>query len=169
MKTVGEILRTLGARIMGAAIATCVGIGGSAASASEQRLTYTVHMSPYGTIGTYQSAKQQNGDATTITTEAHIKVALAGVVLYRLEVSRVERQMADRLVYLHGVNNRERKVGRSRRQGGWRAFHNRLAERDRHRAWDDSDIRSVVRGCARLGLGFDAGYRCSEAGLYKRG
>ena len=103
MKTVGEILRTLGARIMGAAIATCVGIAGSAASASVQRLTYTVHMSPYGTIGTYQSAKQQNGDATTITTEAHIKVALAGVVLYRLEVSRVERQMADRLVYLHGV------------------------------------------------------------------
>ncbi len=88
---------------MGAAIAACVGIAGGAASASEQRLAYTVHMAPYGTIGTYQSAKQQNGNATTITTEAHIKVSLAGIVLYRLEVSRVERQIADRLVYFHGV------------------------------------------------------------------
>jgi hypothetical protein len=62
-----------------------------------------VQMSPYGTIGNYQSVKHQNGDETTITTEAHIKVSLAGIVLYRLETSRVERQVADRLVYFHGV------------------------------------------------------------------
>ena len=60
-------------------------------------------MSPYGTIGTYHSAKQKNGQETTITTEAHIKVSLAGIVLYRLEISRVEHQIADRLVYFHGV------------------------------------------------------------------
>jgi hypothetical protein len=90
---------------MGAVIAACAGIAGGAASAteSEQRLTYTAHMSPYGSIGTYQSTKQQHGDATTITTEAHIKVSFAGVVLYRLEVSRVERQIAERLVFFHGV------------------------------------------------------------------
>ena len=89
--------------MIGTAIAVCVGVAGGVAAASEQRLTYTVQMSPYGTIGTYQSAKQKNGDETTITTEAHIKVSLAGVVLYRLEISRVERQIADRLVYFHGV------------------------------------------------------------------
>ena len=85
------------------AVASYVGFAGGAAAASEQRLTYTVQMSPYGTIGTYQSAKQKNGDETTITTEAHIKVSLAGIVFYRLEMSRVERQIADRLVYFHGV------------------------------------------------------------------
>jgi hypothetical protein len=88
--------------MIGAAIAAWVVVAGGAAAA-EQRLTYTVQMSPYGTIGTYQSAKQKNGDETTITTEAHIKVSLAGIVLYRLDLSRVERQIADRLVYFHGI------------------------------------------------------------------
>lgn len=95
-----EMLRS---RIIGAAIAACVGVADGAAAASELRLTYTVQMSPFGTIGTYQSAKQKNGDETTITTEAHIKVSLASVVLYRLETSRVERQIGDRLVYFRGV------------------------------------------------------------------
>ena len=74
-----------------------------AARAAEQHLTYTVHMSPYGTIGTYRTTKQTDGSDTTITTEAHIKVSVAGVVLYRLEISRAERQAAGRLVYFHGV------------------------------------------------------------------
>ena len=90
-------------RIMCAAVSGCVAIAGSAALASEERLTYTVQMSPYGTIGTYQSAKQKNDNETTITTEAHIKVSIAGIVLHRLDISRVERQIADRLVYFHGV------------------------------------------------------------------
>jgi hypothetical protein len=88
---------------MSVAIAASVGFPDGAAAASAQRLTYTVQMSPYGTIGTYLSAKQENGDETTITTEAHIKVSFVGIVLYRLEISRVERQIADRLVYFHGV------------------------------------------------------------------
>ena len=97
------IPKTLRACIIGVAAAASAGFADGAAAASEQRLTYTVQMAPYGTIGTYQSAKQKNGGETTITTEAHIKVSLAGVVLYRLEISRVERQIADRLVYFHGV------------------------------------------------------------------
>jgi hypothetical protein len=100
---VGAISETLRSRMIGAAILACVGVADGAAAASEQRLTYTVQMLPYGTIGNYQSVKHQNGDGTTITTEAHIKVSLAGIVLYRLETSRVERQVADRLVYFHGV------------------------------------------------------------------
>jgi len=84
-------------------IAACTGIASGAVSASEQKLTYTVHMSPYGTIGTYQSTKQTEGNDTSIASEAHIKVSVAGVVLYRLEMSRTERQAAGRLVYFHGV------------------------------------------------------------------
>lgn len=90
-------------RIMCAAVAGCVGVAGGGAVASEERLTFTVHMSPYGTIGTYQSTLQKNDNDITITTEAHIKVSIAGVVLHRLEISRVERQIADRLVYFRGV------------------------------------------------------------------
>ena len=97
------ISKTVRCWMIGVALAASAGFADGAAAGSEQRLTYAVQMSPYGTIGTYQSAKQKNGDETTITTEAHIKVSLAGVVLYRLEMSRVERQIADRLVYFHGV------------------------------------------------------------------
>ena len=99
----GAISGRLRSTMIGTAITACVGVTDGAAAASEQRLTYSVQMSPYGTIGTYQSAKQNIGDETTITTEAHIKVSFAGIVLYRLEMSRVERQVADRLVYFHGV------------------------------------------------------------------
>src|SRR5258706_369578 len=67
-KTVRAISGTLRSRMIGVAVASYVGFAGGAAAASEQRLTYTVQMSPYGTIGTYQSAKQKNGDETTITT-----------------------------------------------------------------------------------------------------
>ena len=106
----GATIETQRSWMIGVAIAACVSFADSAAAASEQRLTFTVKMSPYGTIGTYQSAKQKNGDETTITTEAHIKVSLAGVVLYRLEISRVERQIADRLVYFHGVTTENGKA-----------------------------------------------------------
>ena len=91
----GAISKALRCWMIGVALAASAGFADGAAAASEQRLTYTVQMSPYGTIGTYQSVKQTNGNETTITTEAHIKVSLAGVVLYRLEISRVERQIAD--------------------------------------------------------------------------
>ena len=100
MRTPSGALR---ARMIGAAIAACIGLADGAAAASEQRLSYTVQMSPYGTIGTYRSVKQKNGDQTTITTEANIKVSFVGFVLYRLEISRIERQIAGRLVYFHGV------------------------------------------------------------------
>src|SRR5207244_12167668 len=65
--TVGAISETLRSSMIGVAIAACVGFADGAAAASEQRLTYTVQMSPYGTIGTYHSAKQKNGHETTIT------------------------------------------------------------------------------------------------------
>lgn len=99
----GAIHRPFRSMIIGASVAVLTAVAGGPAAASEQRLTYTVQMSPYGNIGTYQSARQTNKDEITITTEAHIKVSLAGIVLHRLEISRVERQIGDRLVHFHGV------------------------------------------------------------------
>jgi hypothetical protein len=104
------ISKTVRCCMISVALAAGAGFADGAAAGSEQRLTYAVQMSPYGTIGTYQSAKQKNGDETTITTDAHIKVSLAGVVLYRLEISRVEHQIADRLVYFHGITTENGKA-----------------------------------------------------------
>jgi len=102
---VGMFLPTRRSR-MCAAITICVGVAaGAPASASEQRFTYRVDMPPYGTIGTYRNVVQNDGKETTITTEGQIKVSLIGVVLYRLDISRVEHQVADRLVYFQGLTS----------------------------------------------------------------
>ena len=70
---------------------------------SEQNFVYQVSMSPYGNIGTYRSSIKKNGGETTITTDAQIKVALMGVVLYSMNIARIERQIDDRIVYFHGL------------------------------------------------------------------
>jgi hypothetical protein len=72
-------------------------------AAASQRMVYTVHHSRYGDIGTYSNAVERTGDATTVTTEAHIKVSILGVVFYRQDVAREERWNGDRLVFFHGV------------------------------------------------------------------
>jgi hypothetical protein len=72
-------------------------------AAPSQRLVYAVHHSRYGNIGTYSNAVDRTGDATTVRTEAHIKVSILGVVLYRQDAAREERWSGDRLVAFHGV------------------------------------------------------------------
>ena len=74
----------------------------SAASAS-QRLTYSVHHSRYGTMGTYTNAVEKSGDMTTVNTEVHIQLSVLGVVLYRQEAMRQERWDGGRLIGFHGV------------------------------------------------------------------
>jgi hypothetical protein len=74
-----------------------------APSANPQRLAYTIHHSRYGAIGTYSNAVEKTGDGTTVTTEAHIRVSIIGVILYRQDVARQERWKDDRLVSFHGV------------------------------------------------------------------
>lgn len=76
---------------------------GPSAAAFQQRYTYRVQDPTYGAIGTYSSTIEKSRDATTITTEAHIKVSILGITLYRQDVSRIERQVGDRLVYFHGI------------------------------------------------------------------
>jgi len=70
--------------------------------ATPQRLVYEVQHSRYGTIGTYTNAVETNGDTTTVTTEARIRVSLLGVVLYRQDASRQERWNDGRLVSFRG-------------------------------------------------------------------
>jgi hypothetical protein len=74
-----------------------------ALSASPGRMVYRVQHSRYGNIGTYSNAVEKSGNATTVTTEAHIAVSILGVVLYRQDIARQERWNADRLVAFHGV------------------------------------------------------------------
>jgi len=74
-----------------------------AASAAPQHLVYSIHHSRYGAIGTYSNAVEKTADGTTVTTEAHIRVSIIGVVLYRQDVARQERWKDDRLMSFHGV------------------------------------------------------------------
>lgn len=76
---------------------------GPSEAASQQRYTYRVQDAIYGAIGTYSNTVEKIRDSTTITTEAHIKVAILGITFYRQDVSRIERKVGDRLVYFHGI------------------------------------------------------------------
>lgn len=75
----------------------------ASAAEPEKNFVYQVHMSPYGNIGIYRNSIKTNGGEKTITTDAQIKVSLLGVVLYSLNISRIERQIGDRIVYFHGL------------------------------------------------------------------
>jgi len=94
--------------MMAVVVAICMIVAtGSSAAASPRRYTYRVDDSIYGEIGTYSNDVETIGDATTVTTEAHIKVSLLGIGLYNQDVSRIERWIHDRLVYFHGVTTED--------------------------------------------------------------
>jgi len=73
------------------------------AAPAQQKMVYSVHHSRYGDIGTYTNSVEKSGDMTTVTTDAHIRVSLLGVVLYRQDAERQERWNGSRLVSFHGV------------------------------------------------------------------
>jgi hypothetical protein len=75
----------------------------TAPASAADKLVYQVQHSKYGNIGTYTNTIEKNGDATTVTTQGEIKVAILGVVLYRQNILRVEKWDGDRLVSFHGV------------------------------------------------------------------
>jgi len=97
-------LASLRSPTLHAALTTCVlAMGSASAIAFEQRFTYRINMAPYGDIGVYNSAVDKVGETRTITTEAHVKVSLLGITVYRQDISRVERQVGNKLVYFHGI------------------------------------------------------------------
>ena len=99
------------------ALAICIiGATVSPAIASEQRCSYQIHDSLYGTIGVYNSVVDRNGDTTTVTTKVHVRISLLGVVLYSQDVSRIERMVGGRLVSFHGVTTEN---GKPTEVNGW--------------------------------------------------
>lgn len=91
-------------KVLSGAAAICIVIvAGSSPAVSQDRYTYRIDDSIYGEIGTYINDVEIIGDATTVSTEAHIRVSLLSITLYTQEVSRIERWVGDRLVYFHGV------------------------------------------------------------------
>lgn len=103
-RDIAVLAKMLTSRTLLSAVAICMLLGaGPSAAAFQQRYTYRVQDPIYGAIGTYSNTVEKSRDATTITTEAHIKVSILGITLYTQDVSRIERQVGDRLVYFHGI------------------------------------------------------------------
>jgi len=108
--------RSLLLALLGAA-AICPAVAATPAAAdSRPRYTYRVHDAIYGAIGTYSYDVDESGGATTITTEARIRVSFLGIVLYSQDVSRIERWLGDRVVYFHGITKEN---GHSVEVNGW--------------------------------------------------
>jgi hypothetical protein len=55
--------------------------------------------STFGDMGTYSNTIKRDGTITTVETEAHFKVSVLGVVLYREDAERTERWASGRLIY----------------------------------------------------------------------
>jgi hypothetical protein len=95
--------RSLLSALFGAAAICPVVVAAAAAAEKPQRYMYRVNDAVYGPIGTYSYAVDTGGDATTITTEARIRVSFLGIVLYSQEFARIERWLGNRIVYFHGI------------------------------------------------------------------
>ena len=103
-RCVAALAKPLALRASLGTFAACMLLAaGASAAGLQQRYTYRVQDSFYGEIGTYSNTVEKGRDATTITTEAHIKVSVLNVTLYSQDVSRIERQVGNRLVYFHGI------------------------------------------------------------------
>ena len=95
--------RSLLLALFGAAAICPIVVAASSAAEAQQRYTYRVNDAVYGAIGTYSYGVDKSGDATTITTDARIRVAFLGIVLYSQDLSRIERWVGNRIVYFHGI------------------------------------------------------------------
>jgi len=103
-RRIAASLKVLTSTALLGAVTICMLLApGPSAAAFQQRYTYRVQDSFYGEIGTYSNTIDKSRDATTITTEAHIKVSVLNFTLYSQDVSRVERQAGNRLVFFHGI------------------------------------------------------------------
>jgi len=89
--------------LSGFAASAIVALMATAPAHAADKLVYQVQHSKYGNIGTYTNTIEKDGDATTVTTQGEVKVSVLGVVLYRQEISRVEKWDGDRLMSFHGV------------------------------------------------------------------
>jgi hypothetical protein len=108
--------RSLLLALLGAAAIGPIAAAAPSAAEPRRRYTYRVHDATYGAIGTYSYDVDKSGAATTITMEARIRVSFLGIVLYRQDVSRVERLVGDRVVYFRGITKEN---GHAVEVNGW--------------------------------------------------
>jgi hypothetical protein len=83
--------------------AIAVVFAGPALAAAPMLLRYQVKHSRFGEMGTYNNTIQRDGDLTTVETQAHFKVSVLGIVLYREDAERTERWKGGRLLYFIGT------------------------------------------------------------------
>ncbi|HVH75540.1 MAG TPA: DUF6134 family protein [Stellaceae bacterium] len=88
------------------AAAACLAVAGPVSAASPVRLVYQVDHSVFGDIGTYSNTIETAGSTTTVSTTAHFRVRVLGVVMHREDATRTERWNGDRLVYFHSLTNK---------------------------------------------------------------
>jgi hypothetical protein len=77
-----------------------------AASNTPRQLVYDVKHSVFGDIGTYTNQIETDGTETTVKTTAKLEVTALGVSMHTEKAERTERWKGDRLVYFHGVTNK---------------------------------------------------------------
>lgn len=82
---------------------------GRAFAASPVRLFYNVHHAIFGNIGTYSNTIKKKNGVTTVFTHAHFRVHLFGILLGGQEGRHVEEWVRNRLIYFHGITNKDNK------------------------------------------------------------
>jgi hypothetical protein len=105
MKVLLSMLRSLFLALL-LSLSSVAATGAAAPGAPPvQKLVYKVNHSRYGNLGTFTNTIAKAGDKTTVTSDAHYRVAVLGVTFYRQDVSRVETWSGERLVNFHGVTS----------------------------------------------------------------
>ncbi|HEX9462745.1 MAG TPA: DUF6134 family protein [Alphaproteobacteria bacterium] len=93
--------------------ALCLGAVGvqpvPAAAAAPLTLEYRVKHPTYGDIGSYTNIIERSGDSVRVQTVVRIAVKVFGATLYREDADRTEHWKDGRLVYFHGITNKDGK------------------------------------------------------------
>lgn len=70
---------------------------------------YRVVHATYGDIGTYTNTVDTAGDVTTVKTTSHFVVKMLGITIHTEDAQRTERWKDNRLVFFHGVTDKNGK------------------------------------------------------------
>lgn len=93
-------------------LVTClgaVGVQAIPAAAAPLTLEYRVKHPTYGDIGSYTNVIERTAEGVRVQTAVRIAVKVFGATLYREEADRTEHWKNGRLVYFHGITNKNGK------------------------------------------------------------
>jgi len=103
-------MKFLSAAALACVVIVAAGAVRPAEAETVRQLVYRVMHTTYGDIGTYSNTVAAAGDTTTVKTSVHFKVSVLGMVMHRQDAERTERWKGNRLVYFHGVTDKNGKV-----------------------------------------------------------